>query len=551
MDVNFTIGTLSELLTSYHNSMENLSFSGFSANEIFATSPWTIKPMKKSTTLLVNPDIFKDFTYVLEQRYGQPENKGLQHGLIYRARGTDDDTEGDVVTITCYETTHTVSVQGSGHSLWISGLKSIKEQLAQITTQHVDQSPESSPLDLLSLDSLPLNFATSTPKAPQPQPDHVSSPLRSQPQFSEAFTQTEAPHLTICDIQLVCPTVEYDDPLLHEESTDNIAIVPEDPIVPTPVIEPSSLEPEDLPPIPLPWKTEKSVPTVTEHLPQMESTDISKPPENSSSAEPVDVCFVPTIPTSNFFNVLNVEEPTTSTSDISQSTPTHDSQTLQPRPIPKPRKNLPQPHQPSHDIGKPIPKPRNNLPTTPTTVDKVTRTVLILGDSIPKHLDGRHMSRRYKVINRCIPGSNIELWMKLAPIFIQEECPTAVILHIGTNNIQSTLTNECLDLFITLVAVIKSICPSTRILVSSLTTQSKPGHDAWIYEYNARLRDQCKLFKWTYIDNSVNIQTSHLSKYDGLHLNKMSISRLAQNFISAIQSISHMDFHAITNRTIK
>ena len=211
MDVNFTIGTLSELLTSYHNSMENLSISGFSANEIFATSPWTIKPMKKSTTLLVNPDIFKDFTYVLEQRYGQPENKGIQHGLIYRARGTDDDTEGNVVTITCYETTHTVSVQGSGHSLWISDLKSIKEQLAQITTQHVDQSPDPSPLDLLSLDSLPLNFATSTPKAPQPQPDHVSSPLRSQPQFSEAFTQTEAPHLTICDIQLVCPTVEYDE----------------------------------------------------------------------------------------------------------------------------------------------------------------------------------------------------------------------------------------------------------------------------------------------------------------------------------------------------
>ena len=147
--------------------------------------------------------------------------------------------------------------------------------------------------------------------------------------------------------------------MLHEESTDNIAIAPEDPIVPTPVIEPSSLVPEDLPPIPLPWKTENSAPTVTEHLPQMESTDISKPPENSSSAEPVDVSFVSTIPTSNFFNVLNVEEPTTSTSDIAQSArPTHDSQTRQPRPLPKPRKNLLQPHQPSHDIGKPIPKPR-------------------------------------------------------------------------------------------------------------------------------------------------------------------------------------------------
>ena len=473
MDVNFTIGTLSELLTSYHNSMEDLPFSGFSANEIFATSPWTIKPMKKSTTLLVNPDIFKDFTYVLEQRYGQPENKGLQHGLIYRATGTDDDTEGDVVTITCYETTHTVLVQGSGHSLWISALKSIKKQLAQITAQRVDQSPDPAPLNLLSLNSLPPNFATSTPKAPQPQSDHVSSPLRSQPQFSEAFTQTDAPHLTICDIQLVCPTVRNDDPL--EEITDNTDIAPKDPIMPTPVTEPSSLEPEDLPPIPLPWKSENSAPTVTEHLPQMEFTDIFTPPENSSSAEPVDISYVPTIPTSNFFNVLNVEEPTTSTSDNAQSAPTHDPQTLQPRPIPKPRKNLPQPHQPSHDIGKPIPKPRKNLPTTPTTVDKVTRTVLILGDSILKHLDGRRMSRRYRVINRCIPGSNIELWMKLAPIFIREECPTAVILHIGTNNIQSTLTNECLDRFVTLVVVIKSICPSTRILVSSLRGYCTPG----------------------------------------------------------------------------
>ena len=315
----------------------------------------------------------------------------------------------------------------------------------------------------------------------------------------------------------------------------------------TQVTDSYNLEPEDLPPIPLPWKTVNSAPVVTEHLPQVELTDISTPSENSSSAEPVDISYVPTIPTSNVFNVLNVEEPATSTSDNAQSASTHDPQTLQPRPIPKPRKKLPQPHQPPRDMDKPIPKPRKNLSTTPATVDKVTRTVLILGDSIPKHLDGRRMSRRYKVINRCIPGSNIELWMKLAPIFVQEECPTAVILHIGTNNIQSTLTSECLDLFTTLVAVIKSICPSTRILVSSLTTQSKPGHNAWIYEYNARLRDQCKLFKWTYIDN-YNIQTSNLSKYDGLHLNKVGISRLAQNFISAIQ---HMDFHAITNRTVK
>ena len=31
-------------------------------------------------------------------------------------------------------------------------------------------------------------------------------------------------------------------------------------------------------------------------------------------------------------------------------------------------------------------------------------TVLLIGDSIPKGVIGRHMSRRYRVINRCIPG---------------------------------------------------------------------------------------------------------------------------------------------------
>ena len=188
-------------------------------------------------------------------------------------------------------------------------------------------------------------------------------------------------------------------------------------------------------------------------------------------------------------------------------------QTIRPRPVPKPRTKLPK--QPSPSAISSTSTPLKDVPSSPR------RTILIIGDSIPKHLVGRRMSRRYKVINRCIPGTTLEQWNKLAPVFVEDEMPTAVIIHCGTNNIHRSLTTECLELLDSIINAVLNVDSSINILISSLTTQRHTGHSIWIQEFNARLRDMCSLRSWTYmyidnsnINNNNNINNTYRAPYN-------------------------------------
>jgi len=102
---------------------------------------WKIKPKKKSTTISVNPDIFDNITSELKLLYGEPVDKG-QFGCIYRCTDFDDTT----VTITCYESTSTISVQGTLHVSWVDsvlhdiGLKLDSRSPPQISTSSTPAS---------------------------------------------------------------------------------------------------------------------------------------------------------------------------------------------------------------------------------------------------------------------------------------------------------------------------------------------------------------------------------------------------------------------------
>lgn len=184
----------------------------------------------------------------------------------------------------------------------------------------------------------------------------------------------------------------------------------------------------------------------------------------------------------------------------------------------------------------------NNSSTASSSSTCTKHTVLIIGDSIPKHLVGRRMSKRVRVINRCIPGTSVELWTKIAPIIVREENASAVIIHCGTNNLQSCYTHECIYMLSCMIKAIQSIKSTIKIAVSSLTVQKKLGPSIWIKEFNARLRSMCNSFNLSYIDND-NIDHRQLSG-DGLHLNKLGTSQLARNFINYFQ---YMDFHLNVN----
>ena len=241
------------------------------------------------------------------------------------------------------------------------------------------------------------------------------------------------------------------------------------------------------------------------------------------SSPPTSLHHVPSIPTDNQFSILRVEEP--SHSDL----PDEDLPPLPlpPVPAPKPKRRT-----------RPTPKPRMSIPkpaSTRTAPDPTpqTRTVLILGDSIPKYLDGKRMSRRLTVRNECIRGSKLEDWIKIAPALILEHKPSAVIIHCGTNNIQNCLISKCIELTSALVQVIRNTNPNTTIAFSALTVQGSIGQSFWADKYNTRLLEFCRQFNCDIIDNS-NIKIAHLAR-DGLHLGNIGIKLLARNYISFLR----------------
>ena len=412
---NRTIGSAWSTL----HSLMNFSFAGFTNDEIYGHK-WRIKPRKMSTTISVDPEYIDEILYHVGAMYGPPLNKG-KCGRIFKS-------PDPMATITIYTTTSVISVQGSQHQAWVdSVLPEINARIDSESSLHHSTAvnnesvPESVSIQMDSDDELVL-----------------PSPITSTPKPTERSTAvsigTQTPFLSVPTIYVQCDAECQTD--VSCVSTCSISIETEDN---TPSTEPqnqlSDKSPED-------------------HV------------DNSCQESPAaDNIFIATIPTDNLFSVLRVEE----TPDEQQASPAPSEQHASPapkkvrvRPTPKPRTKIP----------APIPKPRKNIPVSTPSASTMSstsssskspvsdlhrKTILIIGDSIPKHLDGRKMSKRCKVINRCIPGSNLELWTKLAPIFVKEEQPSCVIIHCATNNISNCYVNECLELCECLVSLILSV----------------------------------------------------------------------------------------------
>lgn len=490
----------------HHSTNMNLSFAGFTNREIYCTSIWQIIPKSCSTTISVNPDCIMEVLYHISAMYGSPDDRGVK-GLIFRSMDPS-------ATVTLWTSTATISVQGTHHAEWVESIL-----------------PE-------------IELRMDPPKPAEPQSPTCNSSFDSDCDDTEIpihpFPFTSTPRTSIC-ISTAEPTVStgtqsrtYCDAECQTNCVTKSTTGTQTELCPL----------TDVPCIQTPTSVEPCV-LSSDH--NVITTLVSD--NNCSTAEPS--IYVPNIPTNNPFTVLDVEE-TTSSSEADEP------------PIPLPWKisvstakspMKPRITRPTSSYTRTSAPTRfeNVGPTTPRSTPRPTplqRTVLVIGDSIPKYLVGHKMSKRLKVLNKCIPGSNLEQWIKLAPALIQEECPTAVIIHCGTNNIASYQTTDCLSLYYSLVTLITSIQPRTRVIVSALTTQVNVGHAIWIREFNARLHELCKVAKWTFIPNE-NIDVSHLSRYDGLHLNRFGTILLAKNFISALQHLPNMDFHKDSHRTVK
>ena len=214
-----------------------------------------------------------------------------------------------------------------------------------------------------------------------------------------------------------------------------------------------------------------------------------------------------------------------------------------------PRKTAEHMHTVCPNIDSPpirIAKPRPSRPVHDST-GRTQRTpiplknqykVLIIGDSIPKYLDGTRMSRRLTVLNRCIPGTSISNWLTMVPALIQQEKPTSIIIHCGTNNIRSNCPGTIASLMFQLCSIIRDLDRSIKIAVSGLTPRGESSADWAVRQVNGYFSIMCDKNNYIFISNC-NIVPHHLAR-DGIHLTQSGVIRLAMNFISFLRSFLYL-----------
>jgi len=188
----------------------------------------------------------------------------------------------------------------------------------------------------------------------------------------------------------------------------------------------------------------------------------------------------------------------------------------------------------------------NNTSSSTSRQNSNTGKILLIGDSIIKDIKPSKMSKN-EVIKKTFPGKNIEhitenIESDLADTLSETN---KVIIHVGTNNLQSDSDEDIKCKYNNLISKIKEINSSCRIYVSSLTKRTdNSDYTERINDVNEILQDVCTTQKSTFINNN-NIDDTCLNG-SKLHLNHKGSAYLAMNFIKAILK---RRFHSNTKRS--
>lgn len=160
-------------------------------------------------------------------------------------------------------------------------------------------------------------------------------------------------------------------------------------------------------------------------------------------------------------------------------------------------------------------------------------TTLIIGDSLLKGLRQHSITKSTdtKVQIKCFPGAKVSD-MKHYSIPPLATDPKHVILHCGTNDLQTKSPEEIVKETGELCDYILAKCPNTDITISSLTTRNdRQGNKTT--EVNNQLQCLCLEKNFRFLLHA-NIDKKCLNR-SGIHLNKLGNSLLAKNIIGAIK----------------
>jgi hypothetical protein len=154
--------------------------------------------------------------------------------------------------------------------------------------------------------------------------------------------------------------------------------------------------------------------------------------------------------------------------------------------------------------------------------------VVIIGDSITKHIHGHRLSRKHKVKNMSFPGATVEDMVDFVKPIIRKR-PKKIILHVGTNNLKRDNPEKIGKKIIDLANDLKKQHSSVEIAISSIIHRTDDTLlNAKVDKVNESLEKSC-------VDNNFGFICNDNIKHDclnvgGLHLILKGTINLAANF---------------------
>lgn len=164
------------------------------------------------------------------------------------------------------------------------------------------------------------------------------------------------------------------------------------------------------------------------------------------------------------------------------------------------------------------------------------KSVIILGDSIVKNLNSWEMSsnlKNCKVKVMSFSGATIECMQDYMKPSIRDN-PNHFILHVGTNNLNST--EPAIDIAQSIIKQALTLKNEKHdVSVSSIILRKDNWNNKAI-EVNENLKELCEEKNIFFIDHSNSIKQRHLNR-SRLHLNMKGSAVLGKTFVNHISNI--------------
>ena len=174
--------------------------------------------------------------------------------------------------------------------------------------------------------------------------------------------------------------------------------------------------------------------------------------------------------------------------------------------------------------------------TSTQDVDKSSdkpKSVLIIGDSIIKHIDPRKLSKK-TVYKRSFPGKRVEERHDEIDNIMNDEL-SYVIIHAGTNNLPSESVDSCVSKNTKAGFEDSQKFQNSKIGISNIIHRDDINVSAKLSAVNGKLKEMANNDDFVFIDNS-RIDGTCLNG-SKLHLNAKGSAYLANNFIKFIRPL--------------